>query len=437
MPENNTTEKKHAILSPSSSAIWLNCTPSALMAELMPEQTSEYTVEGTNAHTLAEYKIHTLALGEAEYPDPRTDEKFASTVNYEMEHCTDEYGLFVGRMAARAEEEGYFAEVNTEIKLDLSFCIPEGSGTADCVMIAGDTLSIVDFKYGAFRKVEGERNTQMMIYALGALNHFSDYGPFAKVTMSIFQPRMDNIVTDTITVEELNEWKNAVLIPQAAAAIRGEGELVKGDHCEFCRAKLLCRKFREETYQNLEILKTMYTTIENSLTREQARLKKDDRLTAMANMLSVEDMAKIIVLGEGLDGWIKQVREHAKTTALAGTKIPGFKLIEKAGTKTMNDDAAAIVKAFGLDPAKPKEYKSKSALQKEMGEYENGAAVFNSQVLPLMDDTPATPQLVKEDAKGEEKSAEYFAQKQKEAEEAAKAEEEAQATASAIAAIFQ
>ncbi len=437
MPENTANEKKHAILSPSSSAIWLNCTPSALMSELMPEQSSEYTIEGTNAHTLAEYKIHTIALGETEYPDPRTDEKFKATVNYEMEHCTSEYGLFVGRMIRRAEEEGYFAEVYTETKLDLSFCIPEGSGTADCIMIAGDTLSIVDFKYGAYRKVNGERNTQMMIYALGALNRFSDYGPFEKITMSIFQPRMDNIDSDTITVAELNEWKNTVLVPQAAAAIRGEGNLVKGDHCEFCRAKLLCRKYREESYKKLEMLKDMYTTISNSLTKEQARLKKDDRLTAMANMLSVEDMASIITLSEGLSDWFSKVRDHAKTTALAGTRIPGFKLIEKAGSSILNKEAAAVVASYGIDPHKPQEYKSKSALQKEMAGIENGAAAFNTEVLPLMDETPAVPQLVKEDAKGEEKSAEYFAQKQKKAEEEAKAAEEAKATADAIAAVFQ
>ena len=56
-------EKQHAMLSPSSSSAWLNCTPSAAMCALMPKEDTVYTKNGTDAHTLAERKVRKLIEG--------------------------------------------------------------------------------------------------------------------------------------------------------------------------------------------------------------------------------------------------------------------------------------------------------------------------------------------------------------------------------------
>ena len=47
---------QHAVLSASSAAKWLNCTPSARMEEKMPDTAGESAAEGTLAHELAELK---------------------------------------------------------------------------------------------------------------------------------------------------------------------------------------------------------------------------------------------------------------------------------------------------------------------------------------------------------------------------------------------
>ena len=47
----------HAFLSPSSSARWLRCTPSALLEKSFKETESPSAAEGTAAHALAEYKV--------------------------------------------------------------------------------------------------------------------------------------------------------------------------------------------------------------------------------------------------------------------------------------------------------------------------------------------------------------------------------------------
>ena len=54
--------KQHAILSASSSDRWLHCPPSARLSESYEDKGSDYAAEGTDAHSLAEYKLK-KALG--------------------------------------------------------------------------------------------------------------------------------------------------------------------------------------------------------------------------------------------------------------------------------------------------------------------------------------------------------------------------------------
>ena len=46
--------RTHAVLSASSSKRWLNCPPSAKLNAEIPDITTEYAKEGTDAHELAE-----------------------------------------------------------------------------------------------------------------------------------------------------------------------------------------------------------------------------------------------------------------------------------------------------------------------------------------------------------------------------------------------
>lgn len=54
--------KGHAILSASSSDRWLHCPPSARLCETYEDKGSNYAAEGTDAHSLCEYKLR-KALG--------------------------------------------------------------------------------------------------------------------------------------------------------------------------------------------------------------------------------------------------------------------------------------------------------------------------------------------------------------------------------------
>lgn len=382
----------HAILSPSSSNIWLHCAPSALMMSLMPQEETEFTTEGTLAHELAEYKIRKYVLGEESLSDPHDNKE--NVISPEMEKCTDLYRDYCLEVVEKYENEGFFPEILVETTLDLTSCIPESKGTADLIIIAGDTVKVVDFKYGAFHAVDGNKNTQMMIYAFGAIERCKAYGSFENISMTIFQPRMDNISSCDMTVSELEEWKNKVLIPSALKAIEGEGELVTGDHCSFCRAKLICRAQREKILKNLEELKTMVT--------EKGSIKE----AVKNNLLSPDEIGKALSLGEGVSYWLEQLGNYALTVALEGERIPGYKLIEKQSPSSFTDETAVAIEKLGFDPYQAPKFKSKKALEEEMS-----PKVFKNEILPLMAPGEFKPALVSIEKKGEEKSPEYFKNK--------------------------
>lgn len=85
-----------------------------------------------------------------------------------MERHTDEYVSWI----LETIKDEIKPVIMSEQKLDLSAYVPEGFGTADCIIASDNKLQVIDFKYGLGVLVNAENNTQMMLYALGALELF-------------------------------------------------------------------------------------------------------------------------------------------------------------------------------------------------------------------------------------------------------------------------
>ena len=134
---------KHAILSASSAARWIACPPSARLNATKADAPSEYAAQGTDAHTLCEYKLR-KALGEK----VRDPSKKLTTYDSEMEECAEAYSLFVMGLVSQFREESKDTVVMVEQKVDFSQYVPDGFGTADALIISGKTVCICDFKYG-------------------------------------------------------------------------------------------------------------------------------------------------------------------------------------------------------------------------------------------------------------------------------------------------
>ena len=157
----------HSEKGPSSSSRWINCTPSAKLCAEFPNESTSYAQEGTDAHELCEYLLK-KELGE-QMEDPRG--KLTYYDQEMQEHCED-YAAYVMELVAEAKQKTKDVVVMVEQQIQYERFVKGGFGTADCIIIADGVLNVVDFKYGLGVEVKAEGNTQMQIYALGALEIF-------------------------------------------------------------------------------------------------------------------------------------------------------------------------------------------------------------------------------------------------------------------------
>ena len=207
----------HAILSASSSHCWLNCNPSARLEQEFADRETDTAAEGTAAHALCEHKLRRALKMRSKKPISPYDCD-------EMDAYTDAYVEFVMEALAEAKQECKDPLVLIEQKLDFSCYVPDGYGTGDCLIVTDKMLHIIDFKYGQGVLVDAEQNPQMMLYALGALRLFDSLYDITEVSMSIFQPRRENVSTWTISVDDLLDWAENTLKPKAELAFKGGGE---------------------------------------------------------------------------------------------------------------------------------------------------------------------------------------------------------------------
>lgn len=267
----------HAILSASASHRWLMCPPSVRLCEQFPgDGASEYAAEGTEAHELCEFKLKTALGMDATDPTPEL-----SRYSEEMDECATGYASFVLELVNEAAKSCSDPKVLIEQRVDFSQWVPEGFGTADCIIVSDGTLRIVDYKHGLGVLVEAENNPQMKCYALGALEIFDVLYDIEKVSMTIYQPRRENISTWEISREELIQWAENTLKPIASLAFAGEGKFCAGEWCGFCKAKHACRARAEA---NLLLAKHDFKLPDLLEDIEiEVLLSQVDELTAWAN----------------------------------------------------------------------------------------------------------------------------------------------------------
>lgn len=307
MPPNS-----HAILSASSSHRWMNCTPSARLEREFADRETEAAAEGTAAHALCEHKLRRALKMRSRKPVSKYDCD-------EMDGYTDGYVEFVLEQLAQAKLECADPLVLIEQRLDFSCWVPEGFGTGDCLIVADKLLHIIDFKYGQGVLVDAEENPQMMLYALGALRLFDSLYDITEVSMSIYQPRRENVSTWTISVDELNAWAENVLKPKAELAHKGEGDYLPGPWCQFCKAAVKCRARAEEKLQ-------------------LARFE-----FAPPPLLSDEEVEEILGKLDDLTKWANEIQAYAQEAAINHGKVwQGFKLVASRTNRKYTDEEAVV-----------------------------------------------------------------------------------------------
>ena len=315
--------KGHATLSASSADRWIHCPPSVRLSERYEDKGSSYAAEGTDAHSLAEYKLR-KALG-MDATDPTES---LSWFSEEMDDCTTGYVNYIMEQVESAKQSCVDPVVLIEQRVDFSRWVKQGFGTADCIIIADGTLQVVDYKHGLGILVSAEENSQLQCYSLGVLELFDGIYDIDTVTMSIYQPRRQNLSTFSISKDELYRWAEEVLKPMAELAFAGDGNFLCGEWCGFCKAKNKCRA------------------------RAEANLKLAQHDFKLPPLLTDKEIEVILSKVDALVSWASDIKEYALQQALSGKEWSGFKLVEGRSNRKYSNEAAVIqaVEKAGFDP---------------------------------------------------------------------------------------
>ena len=361
----------HAVLSASGSKRWLSCPPSARLEQRFPDKAGEAAREGTHAHALAEAHLrHWLGeLSDANAKEHLSSLRDNPLYTKDMDGYVKEY---VDLCIEKINEAHGMAFV--EERLDFSRWVKHGFGTGDMAIIGNDVLEIVDLKYGKGVPVSAEGNTQMQLYALGAIEQYGCIYDFDHVRMSIYQPRCGGLSTQLMSVGDLLAWGEQIQ-PIAELAYAGKGEFRAGEHCRFCKAAAQCKTLSE---YNMEIAKLEFQDVD---------------------LLSDDEVSFVLARVDGLVRYAEKIKTWALGEALNGHKWPGFKVVEGRSNRRITDEAKAaklLHKAgYGDDVIyKPVEMQTITNLEKLITKKK-----FTMLLGGIVEKPPGKPTLVLEDDK--------------------------------------
>lgn len=369
--------KKHALLSASSAERWLNCTPSARLAEIYEDTTSPYAAEGTLAHDLGELilqlelKIITKRKFNSEFNKIKEHEMYYEGMIDDVEDYTN-YVIETYHEAVAKTKDTF---ISLEERLDYSTYVPEGFGTGDCIIIADGEMEIIDLKFGKGVEVSPVNNSQLKLYALGAYEKYGFIYGVEKITMTIAQVRLNNISSWTITANMLEEWAENELKDKAQVAYEGKGETIPGPWCTFCKVRHNCKA------------------------RTEYHLGYYEQAPKDANLLGNKEIAELLGVVDDIAKWAKELKDYALDEALKGTRFPGYKLVEGRSNRKIEDEDALATVLISEGYQEDKIYKPKALEGITNLERVIGKKKFTELAGDLITKPPGKPTLVSVDDK--------------------------------------
>lgn len=314
----NHADRSHSVLSASGAERWMNCTPSARLSEKMPQQDSDYAKEGELAHEVAEITL-LHRVGHRNDSDLSARMKVLRKSAHWYDGITEDVLPYVDFIHEQINSDKDSA-LHVEVKVDLSAFIEQGRGTCDSAVIAKDTLYITDLKFGRGVRVSAVDNSQLKLYAVGALQEFGMLYDITTVVLSIVQPRLDAVSTWAITVDDLLDWAENTVKPVAEIAFNGEGDHAPGDWCRFCRAKVICPALKAE-----------------ALSAAELDFSADD-----VDKDSEDDLLQVYAVADRITDYLETVKAFVYQRALEGKRWPGLKLVAGKSSRRIADEWIAL-----------------------------------------------------------------------------------------------
>lgn len=323
--------KSHALFSPSSSSKWLNCANAVTVEKDQPkDESSSAALAGTARHELAEmcltYEENANVHFGFKLPcGLYADDDMVDDVNMAVEMVKDlirEYGSY-----------GYKVAIELEVTVPIDHITNEAgaTGSADVVLVCtstkGNVLVVVDYKFG-FHAVDVAHNTQLMMYASGALKNKKR--PFDQVVLAIAQPKVSSkMQTWSTSPHDIDSWRLNVARPAAKTAqtiYLSRDRLLKanfgpGVACKWCRAKAVCPALLE--------------TVKETISADFEDLSKDDAVLLLSDI----ELGELYPQLDLVSSWVSSVKGRVLSRMTNGHAVPGLKLVAgKRGRRAWLDD---------------------------------------------------------------------------------------------------
>lgn len=366
----------HSILSASASARWNACPASGYWNEVIASDSPGIAArEGTGIHSLFEIALNTCKDADDfdTVPVPSEegiiiDEPITDEQRDILQTALDYTRRTADGGEILAEKRYYYGE-------ELGVPDEYAYGTGDVSIIArndygGYVLHIMDLKTGRV-PVPAERNTQLALYAAGALRENELMYEFDEVVLHIIQPRVSGGTHSWRTTPEEIERIVAEMRPSARKVIEmvQEGSIEgKGfkpsddcyrptDNCTFCKASILPCPAQAQLAHD-----TLSKMFQEAELGGKVPIKTADEMEAY-------ELGDILQMADILEPFFGTVREEAMRRVVTGAAIKGYKVVRsRAGRKSWKEgvDAASELtkKVPGVNFLKPAELRTVSEVLK-------------------------------------------------------------------------
>lgn len=202
-------------------------------------------------------------------------------------------------------------DVEPFVKIDTDI-----GGSIDLLAISADkkTVLVLDYKFG-FNSVDVENNDQLKFYALAAACDDSTREWFDQcetIVMAIVQPNDDgdDMQTWSMNMDDLDNFETDYLAAVEASE-QPDAMPKSGSHCKYCPAMATCP------------------------VKTGAALK-----ATRINELTADKLAEYLPLAAEVTAWAKEVNKVAHEQLELGTRINGWKLVNKRASRVWNDPTA-------------------------------------------------------------------------------------------------
>lgn len=317
-------------LAASACHTWSRCTaqPHYVLANAkhIPPQDTQFSVEGTNAHTVVECLFKGSSL-----PAFATPEMIKHATNF-VDYCL------------QFESDWAYSE----LKVDL-FYMPGRNGYVDWCSFAPDAIDICDYKYGQGVSVSAKGNLQMSIYARSAIKQVKiPVRPDTKVRLHIYQPRVrqgERVSVWEITYAELVQFTDDRVVGPSDVILKGTDDLTfepSDKACQFCPAKTFCGlKGYEPAFAYQGTMRAQQVTGGTPL---EALTKGKKPVLKPVSETPEDVIVNILNNKAEIVSWMNAIEKYGLQMAASGKALPGTKIVtSKGGHRAWSDPMEAKI----------------------------------------------------------------------------------------------